>query len=365
MQRHLCRFLLINSLLSLFAFSFPAKGQDNIIAGLDTTGKTVLVKWFDNTVIFPYGVHIYRQESENIWERMTAKPFRKGDYPVPGHVLQEDSLMSAFIDMVRDARPSDLEGIAGAMVIVKAVENNDFARYLGICYYDENVVSGKRYRYRVMRLNAQGRETLLAESPFVEVGVYTPIAPPVGLDIKSGDSKVDIKWAPEPLRYFAVNIYRSSDRDPVPRKINPEPMMISERTDNTGKEGYPEIFFTDEPLSKKKVRYESFFPIQTFSIVSLYTLPYTQTSRTRSSIIRSTAPSLPCKARCMPNPFCWTCRNEPHAPFCAPSPLRKQHEARWRRKAIFSGTMCASGSIRMFFPFPAIRKTFTAMNAAS
>jgi fibronectin type 3 domain-containing protein len=252
MKHHRFHLMKIKNILSLTALFLlcrhPADAQQktSITAGVDSTRRYIVVKWFTEQVTFAQGVHLYRREQGKDWERITGRPLKKGDMPVPPELLQKDSTLATFVDAARSAAPSELRGFVGAMMMVMAVQNNYFARYMGLCYLDEGVVPGRVYRYRVFAVNS-GREIPVGETADITAGDYRPPAPLAGLSVKPGDGEAEIIWQPEPDRCFGANVYRSSNRNPTPVKANRDIVLVSETKEGTGT--YPKVFFVDTVLN--------------------------------------------------------------------------------------------------------------------
>jgi hypothetical protein len=193
-------------------------------------------------------VHVYRSEAGGSWVRLTATPLKRGGIPVPQAVVQGDSTMQAFVEAAQTATVGDMQGVIGAMMMVKAVQSNHYARFLGLCHIDGDVTSGVSYRYRVTQVQP-GRETTVGETGSVVAGRYEPVAPPEGLAAEAGDTEAAIRWTPEPERFFGVNVYRRSNRDTVTVRANSDMILISAQAGADGKQKYPDVFFTDKNLN--------------------------------------------------------------------------------------------------------------------
>jgi hypothetical protein len=219
----------------------------SIIAGVDTSGRAIIVKWFSEQVIYPQGVYLYRKTTDGEWERLRDKPLKKGDMPVPESALRQDSALRDVVEIAQKATTADMKGLIAALLVTKAVENNHFACFMGMAYRDETVISGISYQYKLTRVSA-GKETDVGQSEPVTVGAYLPPDPPKELTVKAKDAETELKWLPEPMRYFAVNVYRTSKTDSLPVKINDRLIQISAQPDKSGKESYPKVFFADKQL---------------------------------------------------------------------------------------------------------------------
>lgn len=211
----------------------------------------IIVKWITNQLIYPQGVDVYKQKMGDLdWIKLTPTPLVKGAYNPTTEEYSRDSTLIDYIDMADKITMSDLSGFVKAYVLIKSVQSNPFAQFIGIQYVDTEVQHGDTYRYKVVAINSDKGE-LIGHSEFIRVEDFTPQSPPSGIEITPHDKKVFINWLPEDLRFHGVNIYRSSSKDTIPRRINSVPLMISKRELPNGEEKYPEIFFTDDSLENR------------------------------------------------------------------------------------------------------------------
>lgn len=214
----------------------------------------LMVKWLTDQLIYPRGVNIYQQEFGELgWKKLNKVPIIKGMYSPTNMEYSSDSTLKNYIEMAKSLKPSDLKGFVKAYILIKSVQSNAFARFIGIQYNDTTVEIGVTYRYKITALNSTSEE-IIGYSNFIKVDKYLPEKSPTGIEIKPQDKRVHINWVPEDLRFHGVNIYRSSSKDTVLRKLNGVPLMISKRKLPNGEEKYPEIFFTDDSL-ENRVRY--------------------------------------------------------------------------------------------------------------
>ncbi|MFT3738776.1 MAG: hypothetical protein QM786_08450 [Breznakibacter sp.] len=214
----------------------------------------VKIKWLTDKLIYLPGVNIYRQElGEITWKKLNENPIIKGKIEPSPSQYKADSTLRGYIDMAKDLKPADLKEMTKVFVLVKSVQSESFALYLGIQYDDMSILQNVTYRYKITAISAKGEE-VIGYSEFIKAGVYIPGVPPSGIAINANDKRANINWLPEDLRFHGVNIYRSSSVDTALRKINEVPLMISQRELPSGKLSYPDVFFTDGDL-ENKVRY--------------------------------------------------------------------------------------------------------------
>ena len=257
-RKHTClhRYILHTTfyIIILSSLSTLSTAQSNVVAANSKkeTG-TVLVKWLTNEVISENGFYIYRrQPGETNWKKLNTKPFMmKTIFPAQTD-YQADSTLRNYVELFKNLEKGEFKGIAKAMIIIKAMQSQPFARFLGIQYDDNSAVPGKSYQYKITQI-AGSREKEIGISMPVAVKMFVPINPPGGIEINALDGKVTINWQPEQYRFFAVNVYRKIKGGMAFKKINKLPMMISERMGPDSSLGYPDVFFTDDSLENNTI----------------------------------------------------------------------------------------------------------------
>ena len=208
----------------------------------------ILVKWLTDNLLYPLGVNIYRQEIGDItWLKLNQKPLIKGMYQPTDAEYKADSTLKPYIEITKKLKPSDLKEMTKVMVLVKCVQSEGFARYLGIQFTDTSISKNMAYRYKVTSITSKGEESI-GHSAFIKSEPFVTDVPPSGIEIKALDKSVTVKWKPEDLRFHGVNIYRCTNRDTTMNKINKIPLMVSKLEKPKGKSEYPDIFFTDYNL---------------------------------------------------------------------------------------------------------------------
>jgi fibronectin type 3 domain-containing protein len=246
------KFNLIIRQLAIAAFCcllLPCTAQERLaISTTDSEQPSVLLKWFDERFIFPEGVNIYRTDvSTGQRIKLNDRPIRKGDYRIPVSAFANDTTLQQYQEILDAMTPRDIEGIISALLLVKALQSTPFSLYAGIMFEDTKAEINTTYTYEIFRL-VNGREVLIERSKPIRVERFQPDNAPADVDVNAGDSRVFIRWKPEALRFWGVNVYRQTEGEDTFVRINSEPIMISLNENERGEEVYPDIFVTDENL---------------------------------------------------------------------------------------------------------------------
>ncbi|WP_448518714.1 fibronectin type III domain-containing protein [Rhodoflexus sp.] len=212
------KFLFVIGWLPILPFALQAQ-NNQVIA---TPGKSgMIVKWFPETVYVAEGVDVYRRPAGAVqWEKLTTKPLKKGDIPLPQEAVVANPTLASYRDLADKLTAKDLNSLAGAFLTIQSVLSPDFARYLGNQYTDASAVAGQRYEYRVV--STSGKE--LKTSPAVEMGGEILELSPSVIVHDLTDTRFQVAWKEEPLRFLGVNIYRSSVVEGR-KKLNELPLM--------------------------------------------------------------------------------------------------------------------------------------------
>lgn len=241
-------------------------GQSMIVSNsLDTIQPHVKIKWFIPEIYHPKGVNIYRRKpGQQNWESILHKPFKKGDFEIPNTEFDKDTTLERFVNLIDGLTPKEFEGLTLAMILIKSVQNQAYAQYIGIEYHDFNVKKGDQYQYKVTKITSSGEEEI-GISQIIRVDNYERIDPPEDIEIKAGDEQVLIKWKPDKLKFYGVNIFRRREDQKDFEKMNPIPIITSKRKGPDGVLAYADIFFTDDSLSNGVNYYYKIVGIDYFS----------------------------------------------------------------------------------------------------
>ena len=226
-----------------------ASAQERLVVSNATVqGKNCIwLKFYDEKVFYPEGVNIYRITDDEQRIKLNAQPFKKGFYQIPEEKLSLDSMLQEYKGIADNVKPQDVKGFLSLLLIIKTLEDNDYAKYVGVLYEDCDIVSGNRYAYEVYEIIG-GKEKLIEKSTPIKVETFQPIESPDSLNIIATDSKVTIVWKPEAKAFWATNIYRKRADEDVFIQLNKSPVIISETPQKNGSKGYPEIFFIDDSV---------------------------------------------------------------------------------------------------------------------
>ncbi len=236
-------------LLIVFAiFSLNLNAQEKKVLVTNTESGNVIVKWYSKQLWFEHGVNIYRKEvGLSDWNKLNLQPIVKQN-KIASSEIQKDSSLLAFVDIIEQTPKGKLEGFSLLSCIIKSIQSEVFAKYLGVIYHDNSIVPGEKYVYKVARVIGK-TDIEFGVSAEIEAGVFKPGNPPEEIVVEPGNHRASIKWKPDEENYFAVNIYRSSNKESNVKRVNDLPIMLSTYTDEDGKEKYPEYFFKDDSLN--------------------------------------------------------------------------------------------------------------------
>ncbi len=209
--------------------------------------KAILIKWFFKDIYLKDGVNIYRKDSSELnWVKLNDAPLKIGSY-VPKEYFSNDPALKSIADIIIKSPKENIKGILLLTVIIKAIQNNQFAGFLGTFFSDTLARPGKSYQYKITSL-AGLKESDLIISKKISLEEMYNVLPPSNIHISPGDESVSMVWEPEEERYFGVNIYRSSTMDPKMIKLNQLPIITSKGYDKKGQLNYPDVFFKDKNL---------------------------------------------------------------------------------------------------------------------
>lgn len=251
---------MLNKLLKLTLFLFFL--IFSATTGLAQLGKVLLqnqesrdnitgvrVKWYAQELIFSEGVNLYRREKgKATWSKLNATPLKKKE-AMPQEAYQQDESLEVFVELVNEAKATDLQGFVLMNIMIKSFESEAYSTFLGISYFDDQVEKGKAYQYKVVKIIGS-EEKLVGISNYIVANNFTVEPPVKEVKVKVNVSKAEISWKPEDDRFYAVNIYRSSSLNRLATKINDNPVMISSTPDQNGDVKIPEVLFVDDSLQE-------------------------------------------------------------------------------------------------------------------
>ncbi|MEQ8812798.1 MAG: hypothetical protein RIE59_27245, partial [Imperialibacter sp.] len=147
----------------VFARNHPANSAGNV---------SVEVKWYQTLSLFGKEFNVYRREADLAeWQPVSPNPVSRLK-TLPSSLIEEDEELDFFIDALNQASPEELEDdFLKLNILLKSFESNEFARFLGIYFKDNEVLPGKSYQYKITILNGS-QETVLGQSSFIEAVIY-------------------------------------------------------------------------------------------------------------------------------------------------------------------------------------------------
>ena len=219
----------------------------------------VYVKWLAVGVISTEGFNVYRTVSGTTeWEKLNTTPILMLP-KVPDSLTDADAIK--FYNMYKQLKTADIPkmGMLHIKSIIKAVENNYFAEALGIIYKDNSAKKGVAYQYNVRKIENGSEVDLGTSSPLI-VGKWERQKPVAQTTVERKYRMMNMKWRPEPERYFSIDIYRWTKDNKEKKKINEGPIILNK--EKNGK--YADILFVDTKISRDTAYYYQFVGVDYF-----------------------------------------------------------------------------------------------------
>ncbi len=239
-------------LTGYFCFSALMLCAQNHVAvktGFTNSAPVVLVKWYKPNLVTERGCTVYRQEEgSERWQKVTANAVQYRGYKISEEDKNADRDLSAYVQLA--AHPANLKGIGLIAILVKSFSSEPLCRYLGNIFYDQNVVSGKKYRYKV-QYQHKGSLTELSASRWIVAGSEQKEAAPEQFQVEQKKKVARLSWRPEPDRYYATHVYRKVGDTGVFRRLTKDPVILSQHLDSSGNNKYPAVLYEDQGLPSK------------------------------------------------------------------------------------------------------------------
>ncbi|MGK0365902.1 MAG: hypothetical protein ACI85O_002972, partial [Saprospiraceae bacterium] len=218
-------------------------GIGKVVVGNSDNGGAVMVKWVVPALIAEEGFKVYRKENNGEFILQNVELIKKMDkIDIPAD--ERDDAIDALEDMVESDNFTSKDNMAALILIVKFVESNSIARWLGLFYNDKNVVPGRSYEYKVTEMQ-KGTEVPVGISPMIISGIHKQIS-----GLKNPSSKMNPKyekefrfsWTAEEDRYFGVNTYRKTG-DGIFLQENAHIILPSKIPNKDGIMVFPDFFY--------------------------------------------------------------------------------------------------------------------------
>ncbi|MFM9836909.1 MAG: hypothetical protein ACKVOQ_01525 [Cyclobacteriaceae bacterium] len=221
--------------VALFVSQFALGQSAKVLvqnAMLNSPSKAIInVKWYSQSFVYPKGVNVYRRaQGESIWTKLNDAPLVIQP-AVPPALAKQDEELKAFHSIAKDLSKSKDNGFVLLSLFGKSFQSEDFSTLIGIQFNDEKLVWGSDYEYRVTKLE-NAKEIELGVSKTIQAGTYQWDKPVEDFTAKRDKEVIKMNWKPDENRFYAVNIYRSSSKDTVTKKLTKKPIVLSEAKGN-------------------------------------------------------------------------------------------------------------------------------------
>ena len=209
------------------------------------------VKWYSSAFVYPKGCNIYRKlRGESSWSKLNTSPILLSK-SVPAAIARQDGDMDAMLSMANEMNKNKGNGFLLLNLYAKSFQSAQFAKLAGIQYDDNKVVFGSSYEYRITTIG-KNEETELAVSLPIKSSVYVPDKPVQEFTAKGEKNRAKLKWKPDEGAFYGINVYRNTNEDSVWKKMNKQPIVISE---STGNPPASDAFYIDNNLSENSTFY--------------------------------------------------------------------------------------------------------------
>jgi hypothetical protein len=195
--------------------------------GSSSGSVMVDIKWYSSTLIYASGANIYRRQSgQTDWTKLNSSPIII-QRTIPAAVLQRDPDIDAFFSMATRLNSTRNNGFMLLNLFVKSFQSADFAKLIGIQWDDRTANWQTSYEYRVTLINGK-TETELAVSPQLTTSTFTRARKVNEFTAAADSSKAKLNWKPDEDLYYGYNVYRSSAADTTTKKLNQNPIVLSQ-----------------------------------------------------------------------------------------------------------------------------------------
>ncbi|WOK06403.1 hypothetical protein RT717_25335 [Imperialibacter roseus] len=226
---------------------FNSNGQDSFVFARNHPANSarnlsIEVKWYQTLSLFGKEFNVYRREADLAeWQPVSPNPVSRLK-TLPSSLIEEDEELDFFIDALNQASPEELEDdFLKLNILLKSFESNEFARFLGIYFKDNEVLPGKSYQYKITILNGS-QETVLGQSSFIEAGSYQQTGGVQDLEAYQEGRVINFNWTQNSNLYYAYNLYET-DSTGSTNRLNNQPLMLSMQPDSSGVLVFPKPMF--------------------------------------------------------------------------------------------------------------------------
>ncbi len=252
--RVLKRFVLLSVMMPCWQSPLPAQPGSLFIF---SQPEAVHVRWNAPLEQPDLGFHVERAETPGgSWSRLTAEPVRRLEDAAEIRRrlgAEAESFLTFFGDVPRiDAQRFEevmSSPLARSLIQLQSVKTPPLAAVLGETFEDRQLVPGSSFRYRILRVDAGGAETLWAQSEeLVLHGRRDEVSVPDGLRGQAGDRRALLSWNHQPQlsrsgQTVGYRVYRA-ERPFGPFRPASAEIIVPSRVDGE----LPEFLFADRFL---------------------------------------------------------------------------------------------------------------------
>lgn len=197
----------------------------------NSANPLIEIKWYSQEFVYPKGTNIYRRAKGDLaWIKLnpSAIVIQK---TVPADWARQDEDLEAFVGMANDIAIAQKNSFLLLNLFAKSFQSKFFSTLIGIQFDDNKINWGSVYEYRITKIE-RNQEIELGLSPPIQSGPYLAAKPVEQFTAKADKRTVKLNWRPDEDRFYAVNVYRNTNNDTLWRKVNQNPVMLSEAKGN-------------------------------------------------------------------------------------------------------------------------------------
>jgi fibronectin type 3 domain-containing protein len=256
----------------LLAAVLPATSQERTPLLAGSSKAAVVLRWVVDFNKYPDGgFNIYRQEAQTEdWKRLNPESINRiTDRQEARQLLGEryDELENILFAPKNDGlnlrAAVEQEENRKALALLMADIDAQVAQVLGLRFEDGSALQGKRYTYRLTRVD-HGNETDVAITGAERRDER--MDPPVGLKGAARDSVIELMWIPDE-RFSAYNIYRSERESGGHTRVNTSAVLVLE-TEFDGRVVVPEVMYRDRAVLPGRTYWYTITGVNAFALES-------------------------------------------------------------------------------------------------
>ncbi len=203
--------------------------------------KTLRVRWFNEDGITPNKTFVYIAYDNGNWELVNPN----GTAPIcqlSDEAYKRDNRLEFYTEIVQKQLKSKgaVNDFAYIICLSLAVENNDFANYLGI---QSELEFKKDAKSAKIQLRNEAGKVLTESEPIVLK--YIELKKVNDLKAKIVNKTVDLNWQCSLNDFYAYNVYRKNANSNEKIRVNKNIILVSQNKNQNGQLEFPEVLFTD------------------------------------------------------------------------------------------------------------------------